>query len=157
MLDTLGDMRRTHSCCSLTAADKGKEVVLMCWVQRRRDHGGVIFLDLRDKEGITQVVFNPDHSAHVHAKAHDIRSEYVLGVRGTVVLRPEGMLNPKLTTGEIEVMVDELKILNDAQTPPFLIEDGVEVSEMIRLKHRHLDLRRPQLQKNIILRHRVSA
>ncbi len=156
-MDTLGDMRRTHSCCTLTAGDKGKEVVLMGWVQRRRDHGGVIFVDLRDKEGITQVVFNPDHSADVHRKAHDIRSEYVLGVRGTVTLRPEGMLNPKLKTGEIEVMVDELKILNDAQTPPFLIEDGVEVSEMIRLKHRHLDLRRPQLQKNIILRHRVGA
>jgi len=157
VLDTLGDMRRTHHCCALTGEDIGKEVVLMGWVQRRRDHGGVIFVDLRDKEGITQVVFNPDHNAKVHAKAHDIRSEYVLGVRGTVSPRPEGMQNPKLVTGEVEVMVDELKVLNDAQTPPFLIEDSVEVSEMIRLKHRHLDLRRPQLQKNIILRHRVGA
>jgi aspartyl-tRNA synthetase len=150
-------MRRTHSCCELSAAEKGKEVVLMGWVQRRRDHGGVIFVDLRDKNGITQVVFNPDHSADVHAKAHEIRSEYVLGIRGTVSMRPEGMLNPKLVTGEIEVMVDELKILNDAQTPPFPIEDSVEVSELIRLKHRHLDLRRSQLQKNIILRHQVGA
>jgi len=150
-------MRRTHHCCALTAADLGKEVVLMGWVQRRRDHGGVIFVDLRDKEGLTQVVFNPDHNAGVHAKAHDIRSEYVLGVRGTVSLRPEGMQNPKLATGEIEVMVDELKVLNDAQTPPFLIEDSVEVSEAVRLKHRHLDLRRPQLQRSIIMRHRVGA
>ena len=157
MLDTLGDMKRTHHCCALTGSDVGKEVVLMGWVQRRRDHGGVIFVDLRDKEGITQVVFNPDHNAEVHAKAHDIRGEYVLGVRGTVNRRPEGMRNPKLATGEIEVMVDELKVLNDAQTPPFLIEDSVEVSEGVRLKHRHLDLRRPQLQKNIILRHRVGA
>jgi aspartyl-tRNA synthetase len=129
----------------------------MGWVQRRRDHGGVIFVDLRDKEGITQVVFNPDHNSEVHAKAHDIRSEYVLGVRGTVSLRPDGMQNPKLATGEIEVMVDELKVLNDAQTPPFLVEDTVEVSEAVRLKHRHLDLRRPQLQKSIIMRHKVGA
>ena len=157
MLDTLGDMRRTHHCCALTGADMGKAVVLTGWVQRRRDHGGVIFVDLRDKEGITQVVFNPDHNAEVHAKAHDIRGEYVLGVRGTVSRRPEGMRNPKLATGEIEVMVDELKVLNDAQTPPFLIEDSVEVSESVRLKYRHLDLRRPQLQRNIILRHRVGA
>ncbi len=157
MLDILGDMRRTHHCCELTAADMDREVILMGWVQRRRDHGGVIFVDLRDKEGLTQVVFNPDHNSEVHRKAHDIRSEYVLGVRGTVSHRPEGMMNPKLKTGEIEIMVHELKIFNDAQTPPFLIEDSVEVSETIRLKHRHLDLRRPQLQQNIIMRHRVGA
>jgi len=155
--DTLGEMRRTHTCCELGAVDVGKEVVLMGWVQRRRDHGGVIFIDLRDREGITQVVFNPDVNKKVHDKAHVIRSEYVLGVRGKVDNRPEGMINPKLKTGEIEVLVTELKILNAAQTSPFLIEDKVDVSETIRLKYRHLDLRRPRLQDNIILRHKASA
>lgn len=157
MSDLLGDMRRTHHCCALSAADVGKEVVLMGWVQRRRDHGGVIFIDLRDKEGLTQVVFNPDRNPAVHQKAHALRSEYVLGVRGMVSERPEGMRNPKMRTGEIEVMVDELRILNTAQTPPFPIEEKVEVSETIRLKHRHLDLRRPQFQKNIVRRHQVGA
>ncbi|MGA9479351.1 MAG: OB-fold nucleic acid binding domain-containing protein, partial [Desulfobacterales bacterium] len=128
MTDKLGNMRRTHSCCELGRADVGREVVLMGWVQRRRDHGGVIFIDLRDREGITQVVFNPDRNETVHAKAHAIRSEFVLGVRGTVESRPDGMVNPKLKTGEIEVLVSELKILNSAQTPPFLIEDDVEVT-----------------------------
>jgi len=155
--DKLGNMRKTHSCCELGAKDVGKEVVLMGWVQRRRDHGGVIFVDLRDREGLTQVVFNPAVDQHVHEKAHDIRSEYVLGVRGKVEGRPDGMINPKLTTGEIEVRVVELKILNIALTPPFLIEDTVDVSENIRLQHRHLDLRRPKLQKNIIQRHRAAA
>jgi aspartyl-tRNA synthetase len=156
LADNLGDMRRTHTCCELSGKDVGKEVVLMGWVQRRRDHGGVIFVDLRDKEGITQVVFNPLANPEIHAKAHAVRSEYVLGVKGKVDPRPDGMINPKLKTGEIEILVDELKILNPATTPPFLIEDGVEVSENVRLKHRHLDLRRPQLQKNIILRHQAS-
>jgi aspartyl-tRNA synthetase len=150
-------MRRTHTCCELGADDVGKEVVLMGWVQRRRDHGGVIFIDLRDREGITQVVFNPDVNKKVHEKAHVIRNEYVLGVQGKVDNRPEGMINPKLKTGEIEVLVTELKILNTAQTPPFLIEDKDDVSETIRLKYRHLDLRRPMLQDNIILRHKASA
>ncbi len=154
--DNLEDMRRTHSCACLGIGDMGKEVVLMGWVQRRRDHGGVIFIDLRDREGITQVVFNPEINLAVHAKAHAIRSEYVLGVRGVVEPRPEDMVNSKLKTGEIEVMVQELKILNSAQTPPFLMEDRIEVSENIRLKYRHLDLRRPLIQKNICLRHKAS-
>ena len=154
--DLLGDMRRTNSCCELGADDVGKEVVLMGWVQRRRDHGGVIFVDLRDRQGLTQVVFNPLVDKAIHAKAHVIRSEYVLGVRGKVAHRPEGMVNPNLVTGAIEVMVTELKILNVAKTPPFLIEDTVDVSETIRLKHRHLDLRRNQLQKNLVLRHRAA-
>ncbi|MBT8351127.1 MAG: aspartate--tRNA ligase, partial [Deltaproteobacteria bacterium] len=157
MSDTLGSMRRTHTCCELEAEDIGKEVVLMGWVQRRRDHGGVIFIDLRDREGITQVVFNPDVNKKVHEKAHAIRNEYVLGVRGQVDNRPEGMINPKLKTGGIEVLVTQLKIFNGAQTPPFLIEDKVDVSETIRLKYRHLDLRRPRLQNNIIIRHRASV
>ena len=156
MADLLGEMRRTHTCCELGAADLGQEVVLMGWVQRRRDHGGVIFVDLRDLNGLTQIVFNPTVDQKVHAKAHVIRNEYVLGVRGRVEKRPAGMTNPNLVTGEIEIMVTELKILNAAQTPPFLIEDAIDVSEMIRLKFRHIDLRRPQLQKNIILRHKAA-
>jgi aspartyl-tRNA synthetase len=150
-------MRRTHYCGSLNAGHAGQEVVLMGWVQRRRDHGGVIFVDLRDRDGITQVVFNPDYNAQAHAKAETIRSEFVLGVRGKVERRPEGMANPDLKTGEIEVMVSDLKILNRAQTPPFLIEEHVDVTENIRLQNRHIDLRRPGLQKNIIMRHKAGA
>jgi aspartyl-tRNA synthetase len=135
----------------------GEAVVLMGWVLRRRDHGGVIFIDLRDREGITQVVFNPEINPDVHAKAHAIRNEFVLGVRGRVEPRPDGMVNPKLPTGEIEVLVDELKILNAAKTPPFMLEDNVDVSEPIRLKNRHLDLRRPSLQRNIVTRHKAGA
>jgi aspartyl-tRNA synthetase len=149
-------MRRTHHCNQLGAEDVGKEVVLMGWVQRRRDHGGVIFIDLRDQQGLTQVVFNPEINPDVHAKAHAIRSEYVLGVRGTVEPRPEGMVNPNLVTGAIEIMVSELRILNTAATPPFQIEETVDVAEAIRLKHRHLDLRRPKLHRNVILRHQAS-
>lgn len=156
MSDKLGEMRRTHSCCELGAGDVGTEVVLMGWVQRRRDHGGVIFVDLRDREGLTQVVFNPTVDEAVHDKAQAIRSEYVLGVRGTVERRPEGMANPKLKTGEIEVLVRELRLLNAAKTPPFLIEDTVDVSENLRLKYRHLDLRRPQIQQNLIMRHETT-
>ena len=157
MSDKLGDMRKTHTCCELGADDVGMEVVLMGWVQRRRDHGGVIFVDLRDREGMTQVVFNPEVSPKVHEKAHVIRSEYVIGVRGNVKKRLEGMTNPKLKTGQIEVFATELKIFNAAETPPFMIEDNLEVSENIRLKFRHIDLRRPIFQKNIIKRHKAAA
>ena len=150
-------MRRTHHCWELGADDVGKEVVLMGWVHRRRDHGGVIFVDLRDREGITQVVFNPLVDKKIHAKAHAIRNEYVLAVRGNVENRPADMINLKLKTGEIEVAVTELKILNRAKTPPFLIEDEIDASETIRLKYRHLDLRRSEMQKNLILRHKVTA
>jgi len=155
--DKLGEMRRTHGCNALGKEDIGKEVILMGWVQRRRDHGGVIFVDLRDRDGLTQVVFNPEVNPDVHAKAHVIRSEYVLGVKGEVAARLEGMTNPNLATGEIEIMVSDLKILNPAKTPPFMIEDKIDVSENVRLQHRHIDLRRPQLQQNIILRHKISA
>jgi aspartyl-tRNA synthetase len=157
LADILGDMRRTHHCNALSARDIGKNVILMGWVLRRRDHGGVIFIDLRDREGITQVVFNPEINPDIHAKAHTLRSEYVLGIRGRVEPRPDGMINTKLPTGEIEVLVDTLKILNPAKTPPFMIEDNVDVSEPIRLKNRHLDLRRPSLQRSIITRHKASA
>jgi aspartyl-tRNA synthetase len=150
-------MRRTHHCWELGADDVDKEVILMGWVHRRRDHGGVIFVDLRDREGITQVVFNPLVDKKIHAKAHAIRNEYVLAVRGKVENRPADMINPKLKTGAIEVTATELKILNSAKTPPFLIEDDIDASETIRLKYRHLDLRRSEMQKNLILRHKVTA
>ncbi len=157
MTEPLGDMRRTHHCNELGTQDAGRDVVLMGWVQRRRDHGGVIFVDLRDRNGITQVVFNPEYNREIHEKAHDIRSEFVLAVRGKVTPRPDGMVNPALHTGGIEVLVSELKILNRAQTPPFLIEDRVDAAENIRLQYRHIDLRRPDIQKNILLRHRAAA
>jgi aspartyl-tRNA synthetase len=150
-------MRRTHHCSELGAKHIGTEVVLMGWVQRRRDHGGVIFIDLRDKNGITQVVFNPDSNPVVHEKAHVLRGEFVIAVRGKVEARPEGMANPDLFTGDIEIMVNDLKILNKAQTPPFMIEDTIDVSESIRLQHRHLDLRRPKIQRNIIIRHQATT
>ncbi len=153
MRDTLGRMKRTHHCCELTSGNVNQEVVLMGWAQRRRDHGGVIFVDLRDREGITQVVFNPEFNQQVHEKAQGIRNEYVLAVRGTVVLRPEGMINPKLVTGEIDVLVSELKILNTAKTPPFVLEDDVQVSENIRLQYRYMDMRRPQLKDSLRVRH----
>jgi aspartyl-tRNA synthetase len=150
-------MRKTHHCWELGAADVDKEVVLMGWVHRRRDHGGVIFVDLRDREGITQVVFNPVVDKKIHAKAHAIRNEYVLAVRGKVENRPDDMINTKLKTGAIEVTATELKILNTAKTPPFLIEDEIDASETIRLKYRHLDLRRSEMQKNLMLRHQAAT
>ncbi len=156
MTDLLLDMKRTHHCCELTADDIDKEVVLMGWVQHRRDHGGVVFVDLRDKHGITQVVFNPEISQSVHEKAQQIRSEFVLGIRGKVIPRPDDMINPKMQTGAIEVMVDELRIFSKARTPAFQIEDRIEASEAIRLQYRYLDLRRPQLKNNILARHKAT-
>ena len=156
MTDLLGDMKRTHTCCELGEPHIDQEVVLMGWVQHRRDHGGVIFVDLRDREGITQVVFNPVISEAVHAKAQEIRSEFVLGVRGKVSARPGDMLNPNMKTGAIEILVTELKIFSKAKTPAFQIEDRVEASESIRLQYRYLDLRRNQLKSNILARHKAT-
>jgi len=156
VLTGLGDWKRTHHCCELGTDNVGEHVVLMGWVQRRRDHGGLIFIDLRDREGITQVVFDPQRNEDAHQLAHNLRSEWVLAVKGEVRRRPEGMTNPKLKTGEIEVIVDELKILNIAKTPPFLIEDRIEVSENIRLKYRYLDLRRPRMLNNLRFRHNAA-
>jgi len=156
MLDILADMRRTHHCNALTARDIGKKITLAGWVHRRRDHGGVIFVDLRDREGITQVVFNPEVDQDIHERAQVLRNEFVIAVEGIVSKRPEGMINDKLYTGDIEVMVSTLKILNAAKTPPFMIEDSIDVSEVVRLSSRHIDLRRPHLQKNIILRHHTA-
>lgn len=157
MSDFITRWKRTHCCGRLTADDAGNEVVLMGWVHRRRDHGGVIFVDLRDREGIAQVVFNPEVQADAHREAHRIRSEFVLAVKGTVRRRPEGMANPDLPTGSVEVMVNTLEILSEAKTPPFVLDAETEISESIRLKYRYLDLRRPELQRNIILRSRVAA
>jgi len=154
--DLLGNLKRTHHCCQLRDTDIHQKVVLMGWVQHRRDHGGVIFIDLRDKEGITQIVFNPENSIPVHEKAQEIRNEYVIGVKGTVVARPDDMLNPNMETGAIEVLIDELRIFSRAKTPAFPIEDRVETSESIRLQYRYLDLRRPQLKNNILARHKAT-
>jgi len=154
--DLLGDMKRTHSCIELGDSHIGQDVVLMGWVQHRRDHGGVIFVDLRDREGITQIVFDPSFSANVHEKAQEIRSEYVLGIKGKVSARPDDMVNPRMSTGAIEVLVEELRIFSRAKTPAFQIEDRVDASETIRLQYRYLDLRRTQLKNNILARHKTT-
>jgi aspartyl-tRNA synthetase len=156
LIDLLGDLKRTDYCGDLRKRDTNREVSLMGWVQRRRDLGGLIFVELRDRQGVVQVVFNPGLSPEAHEKAQSLRSEYVVGVKGEVVVRPEGTANPKLGTGEIEVIAKELKILNVSKTPPFPIEDDAEVAEETRLKYRYLDLRRPRLQRNLILRHQVA-
>lgn len=155
-IDLLGDWKRTDYCGNLRKEDKGRDVILLGWVQRRRDLGGLIFIEVRDRSGLVQVVFNPETNAEAHEKAQALRSEFVVGVKGEVVLRPEGTANPKLETGEIEVAVKELKILNVSKTPPFPIEDEEKVEENTRLKYRYLDLRKPGLQKNLILRHRLA-
>ena len=126
----LGDWKRTHSCSELTLADNGREVCLMGWVQFRRDHGGLIFVDLRDREGLTQVVFSPEVAPEAHARAHVLRTEFVLAIKGVVRARPDDMVNSKLATGAIEVYVTEFKLLNTAKTPPFPIEDREESETM---------------------------
>ena len=157
MFDTLEGLKRTHSCGELRLGDAGREVVLMGWVQRRRDHGGLIFVDLRDRRGLTQVVFNPEVNPDTHNKAGVLRDEFVLAVRGVVNPRPPEMVNPNLPTGEIEVMVSELRLLNSAKTPPFELEDyRLDISETLRLKYRYLDLRRPSVMKNILFRHHAA-
>src|SRR4030042_1236012 len=155
-MDLLGNWKRTDYCGDLRRKDVDREVTLLGWVQRRRDLGGLIFVELRDRQGIVQAVFNPELNREAHEKAQFLRSEFVVGVRGKVVTRPEGTSNPKLKTGEIEVIAQELKILNPSKNPPFLIEDDEEVAENVRLQYRYLDLRRPRLQQNLILRHRVA-
>ncbi len=155
-LDSLGDWNKSHDCNRLSLGNIDEAVTLMGWVQRRRDHGGLIFVDLRDREGITQVVFDPLYDATAHERAHSLRSEFVIAVRGKVRSRPEGMANPKLVTGEIEIIVSELKILNSSKTPPFQIEDDLDVSENVRLRYRYLDLRRQGMFNNLLLRHRAA-
>jgi aspartyl-tRNA synthetase len=155
-LDFLGDLRRTHHCGELRAADAGKRAILMGWVHRRRDLGGVIFVHLRDREGVTQVVFHEGGDTAVHERAEQLRSEYVVAVEGTVTLRSAETVNPALATGEVEVVAERVWILNDSKTPPFPMEEEVDVSEEARLKYRYVDLRRPRMQRNIILRSRVA-
>ena len=160
MLDHLGELRRTHSCGALRAADVGASVTLMGWVAKRRDFGELTFIDLRDRDGITQVVLNSNDAPEAHGKAKDVRGEYVIAVTGDVKLREESQRNLKLTTGEVEVHARELLVLNDARTLPFQLETATTdslASEDLRLKYRYLDLRRPQLQSNLRLRGRVLA
>src|SRR6201998_2228671 len=156
MLDFLGDLKRTHMCGELRASDAGSKVVLMGWVNKRRDLGNLIFLDLRDRSGITQVVVTSDAGAAVHDKANAVRSEFVVAVLGHVKLRDAGTINKNIPTGEIEVVADELRLLNDCKTLPFSPSDTVLANEEVRLKYRYIDLRRPDLSRNIQLRHRVS-
>lgn len=156
MGDSMEGFNRTHNCGQLRVDDIDSEVTLMGWVQRRRDHGGLIFVDLRDRYGITQVVFNPDVDRDSHEKAALLRSEYVIAIKGNVSKRPEGTKNPNLATGEIEVLVKGLKVLNEAKTPPFPIEEDVDVAEDTRLKYRYMDLRRRRLQRNLILRNKAA-
>ncbi len=154
-MDLMDGLKRTHDCYSITETDLDQDVVLMGWVLRRRDHGGLIFIDLRDRKGITQVVFAPEVHADSHQKAHSLRSEYVIAVKGLVRRRPEGMANPKIKTGMIEVACRDLRILNTSKTPAFSLDEEGEVSENLRLKYRYLDLRRPHMVESICLRHRV--
>jgi len=160
MLDNLGELQRTHSCGALRGEHVGQSVTLMGWVARRRDFGPLTFFDLRDRDGITQVVFNEETAPVAHARAKEVRGEYVIAVTGEVVERDAAQRNPKIATGDVEMQAREILILNDARTPPFQIEvtssDGL-ASEDLRLKYRYLDLRRPQLQANLRLRHRAVA
>ncbi len=156
MAEQLGELTRTHTCGALRPDDVGADVVLLGWVHRVRDLGGLLFIDIRDRAGVTQVVFDKDDEA-LMSKAKRLRSEFVVGVSGMVRRRSADTVNPKLSTGEVEVVVRHLALLNEAKTPPFTIADETPVAEEVRLKYRYLDLRRPRLQSNIILRHRVTS
>jgi aspartyl-tRNA synthetase len=155
-LDFLGELRRTHDCGALRSADAGKRVILMGWVHRRRDLGGVLFIHLRDREGVTQLVFRADGDKAVHAKAELLASEYVIAVEGLVERRSADTVNAAIATGEVEVVVEKIWILNESKTPPFPMEENVDVKEEARLKYRYVDLRRPHMQRNIILRSKMA-
>ncbi|MCC7368862.1 MAG: aspartate--tRNA ligase [Chloroflexi bacterium] len=148
-------MRRTHTCGQVSAADVGRRVLLQGWLHRSRDHGGLIFSDLRDRSGLVQLVFNPDRAAEAHALASECRAEYVLEVEGEVSRRPPGTENPSLATGEIEILADRLTVLNPSQPLPFSVADDSDVDEQVRLRYRYLDLRRPKMAQNLVLRHKV--
>jgi aspartyl-tRNA synthetase len=147
---------RSHACGELRAKDAGETVTLCGWVAHRRDHGGVTFIDLRDREGVVQVVFHPETAAEAHRVAQDLRAEWVVRVRGEVRRRPEGMTNPAIATGEVEVAASELEVLSRSETPPFVIEDRAEADELLRLEYRYLDLRRPEMTEALRLRHHVT-
>jgi len=155
MTDALDGWKRTHDCGALRASDAGQTVTVMGWVFRRRDHGGLIFVDLRDRDGVTQCVFNPTETPEAHGRAEGVRAEFVLAVQGVVTRRPAGTENPKLPTGDVEVHVSQLKILNEARPLPFPIADDVEVDESTRLQYRYLDLRRPSMYRNFVIRDAV--
>ncbi|HXQ22289.1 MAG TPA: aspartate--tRNA ligase [Candidatus Acidoferrales bacterium] len=152
----LGDWKRSNYCGELRAADAGREVTVMGWVHTRRDHGGLIFVDLRDRSGILQLVFNPERSHAAFALAEDLRGEFVIAVRGRVEHRPAETLNPNLATGEIEIIAAEAKLLSRARSTPFPIDGGPPITESTRLKYRYLDLRRPEMQERLIFRHRLA-
>jgi aspartyl-tRNA synthetase len=156
VLDFLGDLRRTHTCGELRSQHAGTTAILMGWVHRRRDLGGVLFIHLRDREGVTQLVMHADGDPAVHAKAELLSSEYVIAVEGRVALRSADTVNPAISTGEVELIVDRIWILNESRTPPFPMEETVEVKEDARLKYRYVDLRRPRMQRNIILRSKIA-
>ncbi len=155
MLDHLGTLERTDTCGTLRAGDAGKDVVLLGWVNRRRDHGNLIFLDLRDRYGITQIVLDRDLAPEGHAKAEHIRPEYVVAAKGTVRGRGAGAVNPNMATGDIEVVARELLVLNDAKLPPFSPAEDAIANEEVRLQYRYLDLRRAEMQRNLLLRHKI--
>ena len=155
-LDFLGTLQRTHTCGELRSTNSGETITLMGWVNRRRDHGNLIFLDLRDRTGITQVVLDKEVSPVAHAKAEAARPEYVIAVTGTLRKRGEGLANPNMPTGEVELVAHSLLLLNDAKTPPFSPAEDAIVNEEVRLKYRYIDLRRPELQRNFVLRHNVT-
>ena len=148
--------KRSHHCGDLRKTDAGKQVTLCGWVSKRRDHGGIIFIDLRDRYGLVQVIIDPAHDEKDFHAAEAVRSEYVLQVTGVVRERSAETVNANLPTGEVEVVVKDLEVLNPSKTPPFYIQDGVDVDENVRLRYRYLDLRRPEMQKNLILRHKVT-
>lgn len=155
-METMKGLHRTHSCGTISAEQVGQEVVLCGWVERRRDHGGLIFIDLRDRSGVVQIVASPDHNMESFHKAEDVRNEFVLCVRGKITERDVDAVNPNLPTGQFEMYCEELRVLNSSKTPPFYIQDDVDVDENIRLKYRYLDLRRPEMQRNLMLRHKVT-
>ncbi|MDO7788720.1 aspartate--tRNA ligase [Desulforamulus aquiferis] len=156
MAESMQGMKRTHYCGELRINHEAQEVILMGWVQRRRDHGGLIFVDLRDRSGLVQVVFSPEVDQAAFEKAEGVRNEYVLAIVGRVNARPEGTVNPNMETGEIEVYAHTLRLFNKAKTPPFYIEDNLDVDENLRLRYRYLDLRRPEMQQAMVMRHRAS-
>jgi len=155
-LDFLGDLRRTHMCGELRAEHAGQTVLLMGWAHRRRDHGAVIFIDLRDRTGHAQAIFHEDVDPAVHKRAEEVRAEYVVAVEGTVALRSPETVNPNMPTGAVEVVAQKIWILNESRTPPFPMDENRDVAEDARLKYRYVDLRRPQMQRNIILRSKMS-
>lgn len=154
--ESLKGLKRTHKCGEINLEHVGQEVILNGWVHRRRDHGGLIFVDLRDRSGLIQIVFSPEVSSEAFAKAEEVRNEFVLAVKGKVQARPDGTINPNLKTGEIEIYATEMRILNKSKTPPFYITENVDVDETVRLRYRYLDLRRPDMQQTLILRHRTA-